>query len=116
MNIVAAKPIADNVFSVKSVQPNEVFLAWRKIRKKMSKRDDTTGVNKYFIDKLIGLPETQLIVLNFINLSFAMGKVPKCLKIARVVPIPRIELASEPSHFRPISLTSNLLNAISRVS
>ncbi len=105
----------DNGFKVSTVNQSNMFLAWRKIRKKLSKKCDTTGICKFFMDKIFMLPAVNEMVLNFINRSFEFGIVPDKLKIARVVPIPKIDGAVLPADFRPVSIISNLLMLLEKV-
>ncbi len=86
-----------------------------KIKKKLSSKNDTTGITKLFMDKVINIPAVQTVILKLLNMSFVSGLVPNNLKVARVVPIPKVDGAKEPSQFRPISLTSNLLLLLERI-
>lgn len=113
--VEAAKPFNDNQFYVKTVTHSELFLAWKKLRKKLSKKEDTTGISKYFLDLAMGLPSVQNMILRIVNESFSSGCVPFTLKMARVVPIPKVEGAIEPSQFRPIAITSNILLLMEKI-
>ncbi|ODM86526.1 putative RNA-directed DNA polymerase from transposon BS, partial [Orchesella cincta] len=111
----AERPADDNYFYVKSVSQLEVCKAWKGLRRKLSKRCDTCGISKFFLDKIILMPAYLLLITTFVNLCFEKGEVPDMLKVARVVPIPKKSGAILPSDFRPISLTSILLLLLEKI-
>lgn len=113
-SIITSMP-SNNLFTVSLVNQSDLMVAWKSVRRKLSKKCDTTGISKMFLDMLIGLPAFNCILLHFVNLSFRDGIVPNNLKIARVVPIPKVDGAKEASQFRPISLTANLLLLLEKV-
>ncbi|ODM87996.1 Retrovirus-related Pol polyprotein from type-1 retrotransposable element R2, partial [Orchesella cincta] len=87
------------------ISQQEVCKAWTGLRRKLSKRCDTCGISKFFLDKIILMPAYLFLITTFANLCFEKGEVPDMLKVARVVPIPKKSDAVQPSDFRPISLT-----------
>jgi len=48
------------------------------------------GISNYMIDPLMLLYSIFDMLLKFINLSFNSGTLPEALKIAKVIPIPKI--------------------------
>ncbi len=102
-------------FWVTNVSKKDLFKAWKALRKKLSKNDDTTGLSKYFLDQVLPHPLVNEKLLEIIESFFIRGIVPKCLKLSRVVPIPKISNASIPSDFRPISLTPNILLLMEKI-
>ncbi|ODM86829.1 putative RNA-directed DNA polymerase from transposon X-element, partial [Orchesella cincta] len=105
----AVKPGGNDLFFVEQVTQSELYLAWKRVRRKLSKKPDTMGIPKYFLDKLMPIPAFNEIILKVVNESFLLGVVPDSMKVARVTPIPKKANASKPADFRPVSITSNLL-------
>ena len=55
-------------------------------------------------------------VLSYIyNLSLSLGVVPTLWKTSCVVPVPKTPHAREPTHFRPVTLTSHLMKTMERL-
>ncbi|ODM91737.1 putative RNA-directed DNA polymerase from transposon X-element [Orchesella cincta] len=107
--------INDDHFRVKSVSRKDIYVAWKSLRRKLSKVADTTGINKFFLDKIILLPSVTDWLLKVVRISFESGEIPDFLKLARVVPLPKVENASLPADFRPISILSILLLIMEKV-
>jgi len=49
------------------------------------------------------------------SMSLESGIIPGSLKISRVVPIPKVENASKPDQYRPVSLASNEILLMERM-
>lgn len=107
--------IDENEFVVKDVNQTEIFMAWRHLKRKLPKSLDTTGLSKFYLNQLLPLPCVHDTILALCKLSFAKGIVPSSLKISRIVPIPKVENASTPAQFRPISLQSNILMLLEKI-
>ncbi|KAM9827449.1 coiled-coil domain-containing protein 149-like [Neosynchiropus ocellatus] len=55
------------------------------------------------------------VVAFIFNLSLSLEKVPVLWKTSGVVPVPKTTHAKEPSHFRPVALTSHLMKTMERL-
>ena len=55
------------------------------------------------------------VVTHIFNLSLRLEKVPVLWKTSCVVPVPKTAHAKEPSHFRPVALTSHLMKTMERL-
>jgi len=102
-------------FRVKSVNTRDIYIAWKSLRKKLPKTPDTTGISKYFLDKIIYMPAIAEWLVKIMNESFESGQIPDFMKLARVVPIPKIENANLPADFRPISILPVLLLLMEKI-
>ncbi len=66
------------------------------------------------MNSLLPIPYFSLIV-NMCNASFMSGKIPDILKTNRIVPIPKVDNATRPDQFRPISITPVLLLLMEKI-
>ncbi|CAL8133572.1 unnamed protein product [Orchesella dallaii] len=113
---IAEKPKDDSfLFYVKNVNQSDLFLAWKRVRRKLSNKPDTMGISKVFLDKLMPIPAFNEALLKIIQKSFVEGIVPESMKIARVQPIAKVANAKEMSQFRPVAISSNLLLIIETI-
>ncbi len=55
------------------------------------------------------------VALHVFNLSLRLERVPVLWKTYCVVPVPKIANPKEPSHFRPVVLTSHLMKTMERI-
>ncbi|CAI5676990.1 unnamed protein product, partial [Oreochromis niloticus] len=55
------------------------------------------------------------VALYIFNLSLSLERVPELWKTSCVVPVPKIAHPREPSHFRPVALTSHLMKTMERL-
>ena len=81
------------------------------------KKDSTSGQDRIHNQMLKNLPEKTLVdILNLFNLSLIKGELPKAWKTACITMIPKKSKASsDPSNYRPISVTSCLGKLLERV-
>ena len=56
-----------------------------------------------------------IMIANILRLSLDTGDIPSILKLAHVIPLHKGGSRSEPSNFRPVSLTSHLIKTMERV-
>ena len=55
------------------------------------------------------------VLLNIINSSLSSGEVPSAWKHAVITPLPKTSKASEPSHYRPVSILPAPMKVIERI-
>ncbi|ODM89461.1 putative RNA-directed DNA polymerase from transposon X-element [Orchesella cincta] len=96
-SIVNTLPTGEAVKPGGNVTQSELYLAWKRVRRKLSKKPDTMGIPKYFLDKLLPIPAFNETILKVVNESFLLGVVPDSMKVARVTPIPKKANASKPA-------------------
>ncbi|CAL8084627.1 unnamed protein product [Orchesella dallaii] len=71
---IAEKPKDDSfLFYVKNVNQSDLFLAWKRVRRKLSNKPDTMGISKVFLDKLMPIPAFNEALLKIIQKSFVEG-------------------------------------------
>lgn len=100
----------DSLFCVKKVSNSDLFVAWEQMKNTHIKNEDHMGILNFMLDVLLPLPlpATMETILKFVNISFTSGIVPNCLKIAKVIPIPKVCHPKVPGDYRLISITPNI--------
>jgi len=102
-------------FTVKNVTKSDVYLAWKQMKHTKRKTEDPLGISNYMIDSLMPLPSFFDMLVKFSNLSFNSGTLPEALKIAKVIPIPKIPQPKTLGDFRPISITPNITLLLEKI-
>jgi len=104
-----------SLFHVESVSSSDVFIAWKQLKNTSRKTEDHLGIAKYMLEVLLPLPQMKEAILRFLNISFKTGIVPTKLKVARVIPIPKIQKPQQLGDYRPISITANLILLLEKI-
>lgn len=80
------------------------------------KNKTSSGWDGISLKILRHLPDCTLFALSeAINHSFLTGTFPACLKVSRVVPIPKCDDVNSPEHFRPIALLPTLSKIVEKL-
>ena len=105
------KDPANNTFYMSPTNARDVEqkLKTLKTNKAVGANSIPTKILKTY-SKFLSKPLSELI-----NLSFAQGKFPTILKIAKVIPIHKKGGKSECDNYRPISLTSNISKLLEKL-
>jgi hypothetical protein len=80
------------------------------------KKTSSAGVDKIKLSTLkFCIDETCTYIVNIINLSFTQNKVPKGMKIAKIIPIFKGGSPTDPSNYRPISILPILSKILEKI-
>lgn len=95
-------------FKFRELTSSDIQKAWKTTKNKKSTNPDVTGLPNYIIDSLIGLDSFIDKITLLFNAYINEEVIPPCLKVSRIVPIPKIVNPKDPNDLRPISIQPNL--------
>lgn len=96
-------------FYVGMLDVNDTINAWNAIKNKKSTSIDTMGLTPYMIDLCMNTKKFPFQMTSLFNSFITSSYIPREMKCARVVPIPKIKNPSSPNFLRPISIQPILL-------
>jgi len=93
-----------NKFTFKAFTVNDIQNTWRKLKNHESKSLDPLGLNNNTIKYAMNSIQFVKALTRTFNYFSDSGIVPECLKMARIVPVPKVKNATSPNQTRPISI------------
>jgi hypothetical protein len=99
-----------SVFYFSHISPSALLLALRRSSSNSSGPDD---INRRLIS--LCLPIIFPVILEIFNFSLTTSSFPSIWKRSHIIPLPKIKLPSDPSHFRPISSLCFLSKVLERI-
>ena len=104
-------------FDTDNTENYNVQFTIRELCDTLKKSHETaTGQDEIHYQLLKHLRDSLMVLLDIFNDIWASGEIPECWKEATVIPIPKPGKDSKnPSHYRPISLTSCLCKTMERM-
>ena len=101
-----------NQLFFRQITSNELEKIYSKINKSNSTSHDRISMNT--LNKLKS--STKYLILHFINMVILTEKIPKCIKISKIVPIKKnSKMNSECANWRPINLQSPISKLMEKV-
>jgi hypothetical protein len=91
-------------FKFKMLQPEDVKFAWSKIKNNKSSSMDTMDICPLMISLAVASSSFLENLTKMLNLFIAEGEIPQIMKIAKVIPIPKISKPTSPNDTRPITI------------
>lgn len=93
-------------FSLMPFTTEEINKAWKRMKNHSSGSVDPLGISNKILGHAMNSPKFVRSLSHIFNSFNKDGYVPDCLKIARIVPIPKGKKATTPNETRPISIQS----------
>jgi len=99
---------ANGDFLFRGINKQELFNIWKSMKKKYNTSSDNHGGCMKMLFYTIYAPNVYDALLDLINLSISSNVYFNCFKTSTVIPIPKMVSPQDVSHYRPISLQSQL--------
>jgi hypothetical protein len=103
------KPVNLNVpdglcFSFSSISASDIKTAWKKTKNRTSTSYDTMGICRRMLNFCLDCPLFLHYLTDLFNVMIFTFDIPACLKLSRVIAIPKKPNPDSPNDLRPVSI------------
>ncbi|OXA41614.1 RNA-directed DNA polymerase from mobile element jockey [Folsomia candida] len=94
----------DLSFKFWELSTQDILKAWKGTKNKGSTSLETTGLCNKMMNMCMTSPKFRIIIMNLFNMYINEESVPNMLKLAKVIPIPKVKNPVSPNELRPIAI------------